>query len=305
MRKTTRKGLLRNRAYFLTVHILLTAALLLWLSPVTAFAAHTAEIEISGSNRYKALRLAPQIYNAANSDLSDILIKDSSGGNVPYFINSSAGQSPSDEENDFIESLEPQFTIESGDRMTQIIIEGLKNLRLCDVTIHTGSMFKRDAMTPDGMRKEIYNLSINDISSSDTAIPLYWHVSPYDLFVIAIDDGDDTPIVIDGVTVRYYADDIVFEAAEGEGYTLEFGADPSAAPPVYDIQRYRSEILEGAIDSVSIGEISYAPEEPPEEAQPPRDYRLVFNIVVIVTALLLGVVIALKLRGRGSGESGE
>lgn len=53
----------------------------------SAFAAHTAMIEISGENKYKAVRLIPEIYNAANSDLSDILTKDSQGENVPYFIN--------------------------------------------------------------------------------------------------------------------------------------------------------------------------------------------------------------------------
>ena len=54
---------------------------------VTAFA-HTATVQNGGKNRYKAVRLTLEIYNNANSNLSDILIKDANGENVPYFINS-------------------------------------------------------------------------------------------------------------------------------------------------------------------------------------------------------------------------
>ncbi len=50
---------------------------------------HTGIIDNSGANKYKAIRLSPEIYNYANKDLSDILIKDDNGENVSYFINTS------------------------------------------------------------------------------------------------------------------------------------------------------------------------------------------------------------------------
>jgi hypothetical protein len=371
--------------------------------------AHDASIEAGGGNRYKALRLTPQVYNAANSDLSDLLIKDSSGEDVPYFINAGFQEIFADREaypmelidsyveddsfcfdyrlaterdsdtiatsvefaatgadfakvvdiygsydnihwefvqNDkiyaidgvqklsveftqpekythyrfklsnnlerisfdavnliynvetwgevyFVESLVPEFRVENfGDR-TDIIIDGLKNLRLRDITISSGSMFKRTATAPGGIQKEIYDLSLNGASYSDTSIPLDRYISQDESYVVTISDYDDKPIEISGITIGYYADDLVFEGIAGESYTLEFGADPAKTPPVYDIERYKKEILEGPIDRAALGEIHYAA---PEEAPPEQDYRMLFNIVVIGVAALLGAVILMKLR---------
>ena len=392
-----------------TVSVVLVIFLLEFAS-ITAFA-HTAEIEIDGENRYKAIRLTPQIYNAANRDLSDLLIKDSNGENVPYFINAGSknriasrestlmelinsylmddsfyfdyklaaarnndiistsiefatgntnfakevdlygsydninwefvqkdkiysidGKSKltiefahpqkfthyrlalannleqisfdtvnlvysieMTEETYFIETIEPRFNVESENRRTNIVIEGLKNLRLCDITIHTDSMFKRNADTPQGARKEIFNLSLNDTSYSDTTIPLNWQISSDETYIITIADADDKPIQIDGITVRYYADEVVFEGNTNEAYMLEFGADSSKTAPVYDIERYKNEILKGKIDKLEMGEIAYTIYEI-EEIPPERDYRLIFNIVIIVITLLLGTVIILKLK---------
>ena len=373
----------------------------------TSFA-HTATIEISGDNQYKAVRLTPQIYNASNRDLSDLLIKDSQGENIPYFINSGSQKAYSNretyqmalinsyikddsfyfdyklaaaqssdiistsiefatvntnfakevdvygsydnihwdyvqndkiysidnkekltiefarpqkfthyrlklannleqisfdavhliynvetsEETYFVENLEPFFTIESGDKRTTIIIDGLKNLRLCDITIHTGSMFKRNAYTQQGVSTELYNLSLNGTSYANTTIPLNWIISQDEKYSITIADGDDKPIDISGVSVRYFADDIVFEGKAGDDYKLEFGSDANKAAPVYDIERYKNDILKGTIDKATIGIIQYAA----EEIMPGRDYKLVFNIVIIVITLLLGTVILLKLK---------
>ena len=371
--------------------------------------ANTAKIEVSGANRYKTLRLTPEIYNAANSDLSDLLIKDSKGENVPYFIYSSSKSASESKESYpmelinaylkddsfyfdyrlaekkesdiistsiefaaagasfakevelygshddknwayilsgtlysidgksklaidfpspqkytffrlklannlerisfsavnliyrvetventyFIESFNPSRSVKSADKMTKISIEGLRNLRLLDVTIASDSMFKRNASAPYGISKEIFNLSLNGTTYNDTTIPLGGLAPTDEPFVIAISDGDDKPIQISGVTARYYADEIVFEGVSGEAYTLEFGADPSKAAPVYDIARYKNEILRGALDRASIGPIVYA------TTRPTRDYKTVFNVVIIIVTLLLGVIITLKLRGGG------
>ena len=381
--------------------------LLIGFSSVIALA-NTAEIEIDGENQYKSIRLTPQIYNKSNYDLSDILIKDDSGENVPYFINSGmkntvtnkksysmelvnsylkddsfyfdysvAVAQTSDiistsvefttknttfakevdvygsydninwdfiqndkiyviddkskleiefnqpqkftyyrlklannleqisfdfanlvysveknEETYFIESLEPEFSIETSDKRTNIVIEGLKNLRLCDITIYSGSMFKRSAYTSHGVNKEIFNLSLDETVYSDTTIALDRYISNDETYTVTIIDADDKPIQVDRVVVRYFADEIVFGGGSGEIYTLEFGEDPAKISPVYDIDRYKDEILKGSIDRFSLGEISYATEPP----QAKRDYKLIFNIVIIGITLLLGTVIFLKLK---------
>ena len=386
---------------------ILFIVLMLVTSSVSVLA-HTAKIEVGGENRYKAVRLTPEVYNASNSSLSDLLIKDSSGENVPYFINTGLKDTYSNretyqmvlinsyleddsfyfdyklavaqssdtistsiefatrnsnfakevdvygsydnvhwdyvqkdkiysiddkikltiefiqpqkfthyrlelannleqitfnavnliysietsDETYFIESLSPEFTIESGDKRTDITIEGLKNLRLCDITIYTDSMFKRNVNTQHGITKEIYNLSLNGTSYADTTIPLNWNIPQDETYTITIWDDDDKPIDISSIVVRYYADEIVFEGKTGEAYTLEFGRDATHAAPVYDIERYKDDILNGTIDKAIIGEVNYDA----EIIDPARDYKLVFNIIIIVVTLLLGTVIMLKLK---------
>ena len=391
-----------------TVSILLVLA---WLSCTlngdSAFA-HTAAIESGGDNRYAAVRLTPQIYNAANGDLSDLRILDSKGETVPYFIHSSQRRTYTNSEtypmtliqsylmedsfyfdyrlaaarsgdaiatslafttgntnfakeldlygsydnihwdfvqNDtiysidgiaklfidfqqtqkfthyrlrlannleqitfdgvslvynfetsedsyFIESMTPAYTVESGDRQTRVHMEGLQNLRLCDISLHSDSMFKRNAVTLYGISKEIYSLSLNGTSYADTTIAMNGNSSPEESLSLTIIDADDKPIDIRGITVRYYADELVFERKEGEAYTLDFGRDATKRTPVYDIERYKNEVLLGAIDRAEIGEIRYVI----EVIAPERDYRMLFNIVIVVVALLLGIVILRKLR---------
>lgn len=65
---------------------IISIAFLLLFTTTTVFA-NTATVENSGNSRYKSVRLTPEIYNNSNADLSDILVKDEKGENVPYFIN--------------------------------------------------------------------------------------------------------------------------------------------------------------------------------------------------------------------------
>ncbi|MDR0322182.1 MAG: hypothetical protein LBI28_11815 [Treponema sp.] len=371
--------------------------------------AHDADIEITGENRYKSLRLTVPVYNASHSRLIDLLIKDSSGEAVPYFINSSLQETNTSREtypliltdsyikddyfffdyklaeernsdtiatsiefttrnngfakpvdvygshdginwafvqNDtlysvegksklavnfyrsqkfthyrfrlannlerisfetvnlvysvklseeiwFIENFIPAFTVETKDKTTKIIIEGLKNLRLCDLTIETDSMFIRNVSAPAGIRKELYYLTINDTVYNDTTLPLNRHISRDETFTVTIDDGDDRPVNIKAITVRYYADDLIFEGRTGETYTLEFGINSVKTAPVYDISRYKNEILKGTIDILSLGEIRYSEPEPERKTFP---LKIIFNIVIIVVALLLGTLIVLRLK---------
>jgi hypothetical protein len=367
---------------------------------------------MAGANRYKAVRLTPAVYNAANRDLSDLRITDSAGQPVPYFISSGAtseeleteayplqlidaylkddrfyfdyrlaAEQDSDiiansivfttsaddfakeaglygshdnlhweavaqdtiysvggqedlaiefpiaqkfthyrlslannleriafdsaalaysetktEETDYMEAIRPAYTVEAAERRTLLHIEGLTNLRLCDVTIETGSMFQRMVTGPGGMREELYHLTFGGAVYADTTLELGGHIPAESPFTLAIANGDDRPIDISGVVVRYYADELIFEGSAAENPKLEVGADPAKTAPVYDIARYSEEILRGEIDRVSLGEITYAAtEEPP----PQRDYSTVFNVLIILVAVLLGGVFLVRLRGKG------
>jgi hypothetical protein len=195
----------------------------------------------------------------------------------------------------FTAEYAPSYSVTSENRQTRIEINGVKNMRLIDVSLTTDSMFRRFVSSDGGARKELYNLSFDDASWSDTVLPLYGYQPVDEPFVLTIDDGDDRPVEINAVLVRYYADELVFEGTPGETYTLEFGANAEARAPVYDIARYQNEIIaSGDITKAALGEIHYA--APVQDEAEEIDYSVIFNIVVISVAVLLGVVLVVLLR---------
>jgi len=370
---------------------------------------NSATIENSGNNRYKAVRITPEIHNHANRNLSDLRIKDSAGEYVPYFIRiggksetEMVGQQFSmslinayikDEnfyfdyvvtdipqhdiiatsiqlstsnsgfakniavygsydninwefvKNDslfnvdgkaklsiefdkiqkythyrfrlnnnlekitfdsvtlnysivtqerfyFIEEIRPVYTIEEKDNFTHISIEGLKNLRLAEIIIDTDSMFQRNASAL-GVRKELYNLFFNEASYTDTSLIFKRTIPNDDILLMTIQNGDDKPININGIIVRYYADELVFEDKGCDNYTLFFGVDNNIKAPEYDIVRYMEEIIKGEIDQLRITDVFLVESSGSNEQY---DFTLIFNIAVIIVAVILGVVIILRLK---------
>ena len=243
---------------------------------------HRAQILVSGDSRYQAVRITPQIYNLSNRGLTDLLLIGPDGEQAPYFLNSG-----------FIETIEPVFSIEAGNRRTYIAIEDLRNLKLREITIYSDSMFKRYAEAPQSERKEIYNLFFDGESSTDTTIHLGGRISGDEIYIITIHDGDDRPIDIIGITVAYYADDLVFEGNAGEEFTLLFGRTSVRAAPVYDMIRYKDAILQGEIDRAAFIGVNFAAMGPPVAEQ---DFQMLFNIVIIIVVLLLGSIIIIKLK---------
>ena len=194
----------------------------------------------------------------------------------------------------FIESVEPPFEVEEIEKTTKISIGGLKNLRLRDITIETGSVFMRTASaTPLGVSKELYNLSFEGGSYKDTTIQLDWRSTTEDVLVLSIYNGDDRPIDVAGIAASYYADELVFEDDGSEGFTIGFGSGPETAAPVYDIARYKQDILAGGVGRLGIDEVFLGQAE--EQGQ--FDYRPIFNVVVVAAALGLALLIVMKLKG--------
>lgn len=373
--------------------------------------AHTAEIVNSGENKYKMIRLTPQIYNHANTDLSDIRLKDEKGNNVPYFINSGYLTSYmesyiypmalmdsfekdnffyfdykvdkdyeydilatsivlstdndgfakkvkvsgsydgikwtqiqedtiykvdnnsdleikfkttqkythyrfglsnnlekisfnevdlcySDEKSKteyFTESLIPNYTVEEKGKETHINISGLKNLRLDEIVLSTDDIFKRKAGTPKGT-KEIYNLAFGSERYSDTTLPMNQYVSKDDVFTVVIYNEDDKPIKITSVSVKYFADELVFDGSGSNAFVLEFGEDASLKKPSYDIENYKNDVLRQQIDSLEISKVSITNSQQPVQEEKEVDYTVIFNVTVIIVAIILGVIILIRLK---------
>ncbi|MCL2457161.1 MAG: hypothetical protein FWD19_06405, partial [Defluviitaleaceae bacterium] len=156
------------------------------------------------------------------------------------------------------------------------------------------SNFQRAAEIPSlGIRKELYNLTFDNTVYKDVSIPFNRNVIRDEVLTLLIQNGDDRPINIAGITVQYYSDELVFECVGDKSYTLGFGADSSVKAPIYDIARYKDEILKGDFDRLEIQNIFFE-ETPPEPEL--YDYKTIFNFVIITVAVLLGLLIMLKLR---------
>jgi len=196
---------------------------------------------------------------------------------------------------EFTEGLSPAFSTQTDGKETVVTLNGVKNLPLADISIHTGSTFKR-RVTAGYTDKTLFNLSFNDTAYQDLTLPMNGYAPAADSLAITIYNNDDAPIQIDGADVEYRAARLVFKApAEGQAYV--YYGDPSImSPPRYDIANYTDLVLNQGVDVLALGEpeiIQAAPEEPPPAV---TDYRLYYNILIGVIAAVLAAVIVLRLR---------
>ena len=89
----------------------------------------------------------------------------------------------------------------------------------------------------------------------------------------------------------------MFEGNKSEKYAIHFGADSTKIAPVYDIEKYKREILGGTIDRIGISEVVLGEsKEEPER----YDYKIIFNVVVVIVAVALGLLILMKFREKPS-----
>ncbi len=377
--------------------------------------AHTANVANEGTNKYKSLRLTPEVYNNSNPGLSDLRLKNSQGEAVPFFINGSltstevtghrrglrqvnsfvkgndhyldfalTEDTPKDDdliitdtlassivfETDaenfakvtelygsydglnwkwiqddtlynvsgdykfaidfgmplkftyyrlklsnnleevsfskayllfsdyqyrkifFEDKLYPAFTVENNSEQT-VLLSGMKNLRLTEIVIETDSFFKRQVSVADKSFK-LYNLTFGGVTYTNTAMPMENYLCRNDSLLITIKNFDDKPIQVKQVKVKYLADELVFDGGSSDGFVLEFGEDPQAKPPIYDIQSYKEQVLAEPMDRLSISSVALTTQSQVDKGGA-VDLRLVFNIVVVVVAVGLGVILIGKV----------
>lgn len=185
------------------------------------------------------------------------------------------------------QTLAPAFSVREEERRTVITLSGLRHLRLSAVTLDTDSMFQREISCPLGA-KRLYQLSFEDVSYADLTLPLNGAARTEDTLELTIQNGDDKPLSLRGVTVRFYAGELIFAGGDGP-YTLTFGEEMPA--PQYDIASYREQVLAQPLDRLSVGAVSIS--VPATEPAPPaqRDWTLAYNLAILAAAILLAFVI--------------
>lgn len=104
--------------------------------------------------------------------------------------------------------------------------------------------------------------------------------------VVEIQNGDNSPLKIKGVTGNYVPDRIVFKATEGEDYKITFG-DESLDKPEYDIAEFVDSIKER--DEVLVGKLEKADGK---KVSKPRDYTVYYNVFIgAVVVILIGFML--------------
>ena len=192
------------------------------------------------------------------------------------------------EQNYFVQQLNPEFVVEQSGQNTIVEISGVDNLKLNSIEIQTNSSFKR-LVRVLGNKQDLYNLDLNGQVYRDLVFELDGDRAGVGGLSLYIENRDDQPIDVQGITVTYLADELVFEGV-GD-CTIEFG-DDMLFTPGYDIVTYKEQILTGPIDRLEITGVKMIVPEPEPE---PYDYQWVFNLVIIGVGVILGVVIVVSV----------
>ena len=193
----------------------------------------------------------------------------------------------------FIQPVDIKYTVKQENNDTLISISPVRNLSLYQLELKTTGNFSREVILPNGSKQTIYNLDFQGETLQNTLLTLESYKPSQDTIVLRIKNYDDKPISIEDLSLTYLSHYLVFKGDQPAPYTLSFTGDSEETPPRYDIQTYQDKILTQGIDDLSLTDITVIPEEPPAEE---KDYSMLFNVVTILLAVILGAVIIIALK---------
>ncbi|HOQ36253.1 MAG TPA: hypothetical protein PKW03_02290 [Acetivibrio sp.] len=277
--------------------IIFSILLFIFLFNTCAYAldySFSARIVSTGTKKYKAVKLIPQIYNNTAENLADLEIFDENNEPVPYFINSFSENLGKKEY--FTETFKPDFDVEEEGNSTVIKVHGLKNLKLVSISLVTPSVFKRNVTFDGRASKMLYNLRFNNEEQKDLTLTVEPYKVTSDIGEIVIDNKDDKPIEVTAIEATYLVDELVFEGSGSKEYTLKFGNSEIKKPKSYDLSNYKEYILNEGYDVLSIEDIKGSPAKDLSSVKEPYDYKTLFNIGVSIVAVVLSVIIFLKIK---------
>ncbi|MDF2985082.1 MAG: hypothetical protein K0R50_592 [Eubacterium sp.] len=195
----------------------------------------------------------------------------------------------------FIETISPEYAVEEQGNVTVVRVKGLKNLRLNNITVKTDSIFKRNVTFNNAAYKMLYYLEFKNIRYKDLTIPLDFQRVEADDAEIKIENNDDKPIKITGIEVEYTVYELVFEDSKAGGYFLKYGNEELKTPKSYDISNYKEQILNEGYDKLNLT-INKTQNSSVSPKTSTVNYKLIFNITILMVAVIMGVIILKKLK---------
>lgn len=212
-------------------------------------------------------------------------------------------------ENDFERHIQTRFEIENINKESLIIVHNPNRVKIKNIQLDTEGNFKRryqvyikDPKDQEDKTKQyigrsdnIYNLALKDLNVSQTSIDFSNSPVTSELIMIQVENGDDRPIHIKGITADYYLDKVVFESVTDANYKLLFG-NRDAQKPSYDIALYKENIEKEKQEICTLSKL-YEDGAADQKAGKNKylNLQVILNLVIGAVSLLLIFLIARKL----------
>ncbi|MDF2651037.1 MAG: hypothetical protein K0Q73_6842 [Paenibacillus sp.] len=204
--------------------------------------------------------------------------------------------------NEYKKMRTPAYVIKEEAKQTNITIPNEQRLKIKKVLIDVGGSFIRpyavydpngNAIQVDG-KKELYRVDFKDVQIANTTITASAPIAEPQL-TLKINNSDNPPLKITGITIEYFVDKLVFEDQGNGPYQLLYG-NSKAGKPQYDIVNFKSHIQKEGVILGKLGAQAVSPEAAPQSPAPWWfQSKTWFNIVIIVVALGLILFLTKKL----------
>ena len=176
------------------------------------------------------------------------------------------------------------YKIEQEGKSTILKIKS-KFLPLKNIVLDVNDEFQRNYTVRSGDNFYVEGI-ISKVGEKSNLIINLENVPKLSEIIVEIQNGDNSPLKINGVTGNYVPDRIVFRATEGEDYKITFG-DESLDKPEYDIAEFADSIKER--DEVFVGTLEKADVK---KVSKPRDYTVYYNVFIgMVVVILIGFMV--------------
>lgn len=197
----------------------------------------------------------------------------------------------------------PAYEIKEVGDQTQILVHNSDHLKVSKIMLNITGNFTRKYELLDNSGRNIetqgdgtlYRLNFQDAQITGTVIvPSTTVAAPS--FTIVINNHDDAPLPISGLSTEYLIDKLVF-AEEGAGpYKLLYG-NPGASIPQYDIVNFKPHIEGEGVVLAKLGAESIVTEASVDSSSQLGWFqsRIWFNGVIIAVSLLLIIMLIRKM----------
>lgn len=186
---------------------------------------------------------------------------------------------------------------EDSERKTTIVtIDNSDHLRISRFGVSINGLFNRKYMLigidDEGYEESLADGNMHNDGLEDEACQIEIRFRPsarYRAYKLKIYNLDDRPLEIKGIEDVYGIDKLVFKTEPESTYTLVYG-DHTLALPQYDIAYYKGDIEKEIQNEGLLREVQIK-EEVIEEQKKEKDFKLVFEVLIAMTSVILIIVI--------------